>query len=255
MNASPSPGQHVALGDGPFERGEDQGEPFRSASVARRRCRGAWRARAMAIGRPLRPCHCARAIAIERHARSSEAASSMTFHHPFATADGDKLREECGIFGVIGAPRRRRDHRAGPPRAAAPRPGSGRHHQLRRAGVLLAPRPRPCRARTSPSQRRDRRAAGHRWPRATCAIRPPAARACATSSRFRRSRLGRLRDRAQRQHLERDDAAARAGAQGRDLPVDLRHRGDHPPRRHQPLSDHCSTGSSTRCGWSRAPIR
>ncbi len=27
----------------------------------------------------------------------------MNFHHPFETEDGDKLREECGVFGVIGA--------------------------------------------------------------------------------------------------------------------------------------------------------
>ncbi|MGX7925866.1 amidophosphoribosyltransferase [Tsuneonella sp. HG094] len=28
----------------------------------------------------------------------------MKFQHPFETADGDKLREECGVFGAIGAP-------------------------------------------------------------------------------------------------------------------------------------------------------
>jgi amidophosphoribosyltransferase len=28
----------------------------------------------------------------------------MNFLHPFETADGDKLREECGVFGAIGAP-------------------------------------------------------------------------------------------------------------------------------------------------------
>ncbi|MFN6933860.1 MAG: amidophosphoribosyltransferase [Tsuneonella sp.] len=27
----------------------------------------------------------------------------MKIHHPFETADGDKLREECGVFGAIGA--------------------------------------------------------------------------------------------------------------------------------------------------------
>ena len=27
----------------------------------------------------------------------------MNITHPFVDADGDKLREECGIFGVIGA--------------------------------------------------------------------------------------------------------------------------------------------------------
>ena len=27
----------------------------------------------------------------------------MNLTHPFLDADGDKLREECGIFGVIGA--------------------------------------------------------------------------------------------------------------------------------------------------------
>ncbi len=27
----------------------------------------------------------------------------MTIHHPFETADGDKLREECGVFGAMGA--------------------------------------------------------------------------------------------------------------------------------------------------------
>ncbi|MGN3973401.1 amidophosphoribosyltransferase [Tsuneonella sp. SYSU-LHT278] len=28
----------------------------------------------------------------------------MKFHHPFETLEGDKLREECGVFGAIGAP-------------------------------------------------------------------------------------------------------------------------------------------------------
>ncbi|MXO73760.1 amidophosphoribosyltransferase [Altererythrobacter aerius] len=28
----------------------------------------------------------------------------MTIFHPFETADGDKLREECGVFGAIGSP-------------------------------------------------------------------------------------------------------------------------------------------------------
>jgi amidophosphoribosyltransferase len=28
----------------------------------------------------------------------------MNFYHPFEAADGDKLREECGVFGAIGAP-------------------------------------------------------------------------------------------------------------------------------------------------------
>lgn len=28
----------------------------------------------------------------------------MNFQHPFETADGDKLREECGVFGAIGTP-------------------------------------------------------------------------------------------------------------------------------------------------------
>ena len=30
--------------------------------------------------------------------------SQMNFTHPFLDPDGDKLREECGIFGVIGTP-------------------------------------------------------------------------------------------------------------------------------------------------------
>ncbi len=51
-----------------------------------------------AISKPLPfPSNAAKA------ARATAGAIPMNLTHPFLDADGDKLREECGIFGVIGA--------------------------------------------------------------------------------------------------------------------------------------------------------
>ena len=72
--------------------------------------------------------------------------------------------------------------RAGPARAAAPRPGSGRHHHLRRQAFPFAPGDGPCRRQFRPR----RRHAPPRRPRrrsAMSAIRRPARPRCATSSR------------------------------------------------------------------------
>ncbi len=51
----------------------------------------------------------------------------MLTTNPF---DDDKLREECGIFGIWGAESASAIAALGPARAPASRPGSGRNHQL-----------------------------------------------------------------------------------------------------------------------------
>ena len=72
-------------------------------------------------------------------------------------------------------------------------------------------------------------------PSATCATRRRAARTCATPSRSpRRTARGPDRDRPQRQPDQRRRAAPGHGARRRDLPVELRHRGDPAPARAGP---------------------
>jgi hypothetical protein len=43
--------------------------------------------------------------------------------------------------------------------------------------------------------------------------------------------------------------------EGRDLPVDLGHRGDHPPRRHQPVQAHARQAGRRAAAGRRAPTR
>ncbi|CAA9514894.1 MAG: Amidophosphoribosyltransferase, partial [uncultured Sphingomonas sp.] len=121
--------------------------------------------------------------------------------------------------------------RARPPCAAAPRAGSGGDHQLRRPQLPLAPRTGACRGqlRQGPG---DPRAA---WPDRDrpCPLLhhrllgPPQRPAL-----VRGTGRGRVRDRAQRQPVERNQAAADAQSPRIHLPVDQRHGSDHPPRRH-----------------------
>ena len=160
------------------------------------------------------------------HSRDGRPPTMLTTH-PF---DDDKLREECGVFGIYGADTAAARRRARPARAPASRPGSGGHHQLGRPPVPHPPRDGPCR-RQFRSRRGDPRlpgevAIGHVRYATTgdTALRN-------VQPLYRRARVGRLRGRAQRQHLQRDEAAARARPARLDLPVDQRHRGDHPPRR------------------------
>jgi amidophosphoribosyltransferase len=82
--------------------------------------------------------------------------------HPF---DDDKLKEECGIFGVIGVADAANFVALGAARAAAPRAGGGRDRQLPpRPRLQLGPPLRLC-ARQLHQGRRDghpARQLGHR---------------------------------------------------------------------------------------------
>ena len=130
--------------------------------------------------------------------------------------------------------RRRRGHRARPARAAAPRPGSHRHRQLRRQALPLASRPGPGR-RQFQRRPRDRLAARpHRHrpqPLRHHRRHHPAQRPAAV----RRFRVRRLRGGAQRQPDQRPRAAPHAGAPRLPVPVHHRFRGVRPPDRHQPV--------------------
>ena len=145
--------------------------------------------------------------------------------------DGDRLREECGVFGIFGHPDAAAHHRARPARPAAPRPGGGRHRLLRRPALPFRAPPRPRRRRLLATRRSSSAcpaasAIGHvRY--STTGGTHPAQRPAAV----RRTRRRRRRGRPQRQPDQRPDAAPRAGPRRRDLPVDLRHRGDPAPRR------------------------
>ncbi len=150
-----------------------------------------------------------------------------------STAGDDRLREECGVFGVFGnedaaaltalglhALQHRGQEAAGIvtydgaplPFRAPPRPGRRQLQQGRRD----RPAEGPHRARPQPLLHHRRH--------------HPAQRAAAVC----RSRHRRLRRRPQRQPHQRADAAARAHLLGRHLPVDLRHRGH--PASHRPLA-------------------
>ena len=140
--------------------------------------------------------------------------------------DADRLREECGVFGIVRPSGRRRHHGARPARAAAPRPGSRRHRLVRRPALPLRTAHGPRRRQLFPP-RGDRAAARHVGDR-PCALfdhrrNHPAQRAAAV----RRAQRRRLRGRPQRQSDQRPDAAPPARARRRHHAVDLRHRG-HP---------------------------
>ena len=97
--------------------------------------------------------------------------------------DADTLHEECGVFGIFGHADAGALSGAGPARASASRPGSGRHRHLRQWPVH---RRAACRAWWAtrsgaiPTPRATSRAVSRS---AMCAIPPPAAPMPATSSR------------------------------------------------------------------------
>ena len=105
----------------------------------------------------------------------------MTAHEPFDDRDGP--RDECGVFGDLRARARRRPARVlRALRAAAPRPGVGRHRRRRRDGHIITQR--DARPR-QPGLRRARSCArsAATWRSATCATRRPAPTSGRTPSR------------------------------------------------------------------------
>ena len=135
----------------------------------------------------------------------------------------------------VGQRRRRRAGRARSPRPPAPRAGSRGHHQLRRRELPYPPRDGACRGQFR-SRRRHSRAARHRRVGACPLFDDGRDSAAQRPAAVRRSVDRRLRGRAQRQHLERDEVAARPRPPRVDLSVDQRYRDDHPPRRDLELS-------------------
>ena len=137
----------------------------------------------------------------------------------------DRLREECGVFGVFGNPE------------AAAITALGLHALQHRgqeaAGIVTYERAVPLRAPPGPRRRQLHQGRRDRAPERPHRHRPqalldhrrrhPAQRAAAV----RRPRYRRLRRRPQRQPHQRPDAAPGSHLLRRHLPVDLRHRG-HP---------------------------
>jgi len=147
-------------------------------------------------------------------------------------------------------PRRRRPDGPRPPRAAAPRPGGGGHRRPSTASSFqTAARGSASSATTSSSEKViDRPArAIRRW--ATCAIRPrgehhPAQRAAA----LRRTRRAAASRSAHNGNLTNGLTLRRElVAQRRDLPVDVRHRGDPASRGALAEEPHRRRAASTRC--------
>ena len=103
----------------------------------------------------------------------------MLTTNPF---DDDKLREECGVFGIWGADNAASFVALGLHALQHRGQEARRHHQLRRQAFPFAPRDGPCRRQFRPRRHHAQLAAARRS--ATCAIRPPAKRRCATSSRL-----------------------------------------------------------------------
>ena len=162
----------------------------------------------------------------------------MLTTNPF---DDDKLREECGVFGIWGADNAASfvalglhalQHRG--QEAAGITSFDGKHFHSHRAMGHVA----------GNFDRDDiiRKLAGRAGDRPCPLFDDRRDRAAQRPAAVRRARRRRLRGRAQRQYLQRDEAAADAQPPRLDLPVDQRHRGDHPPRRDVELHDHCSTG-------------
>ena len=104
---------------------------------------------------------------------------NMLTTNPF---DDDKLREECGIFGIWGAENASSFVALGLHALAASRPGSGRHRQLRRQQLSRPSRHGSCRRQFRP-RRHHPQAVRQGRRSAMSAIRPPARPRCATSSR------------------------------------------------------------------------
>ncbi len=176
-----------------------------------------------------------------------------------ATADStfdpnaDRLREECGVFGIFNHP------------DAAAITALGLHalqHRGQEAAGIVYLRRQALSFRTphGPRRRRLHPPRGDRPPARQFGGRScpllhhrrdhPAQRAAAV----RRAERRRLRHRPQRQPDQRRQAAPRSGARRRHDAVDHRHRGDPAsggPRRHATAS---STASSTACASSRAPM-
>ena len=169
--------------------------------------------------------------------------------------DDDKPKEECGIFAVFG-------HRAMPPphaalglhalqhrgqEAAGIVSFDGQHfHSHRAVGLIGDTFSRRSVIEGLPGPRRDR-------PRPLLDHRRQ--HAAQRAAAVRRLRLRRPRGRAQRQPHQRHAPAPAAGRGGLAVPVDQRHRGDHPPDRAQPAPEHRRAAWSTRCARSRAPGR
>ena len=172
-----------------------------------------------------------------------------------ADLDGDdRLREECGVFGIFGHPDAAAltalglhalQHRGQEAAGIVSFDGT-QFHSERQLGLVGDNFTEP---------RRHRAPAGPRAPSAMSATRPPARPilrnvqplfAELDAGGFAVAHNGNLTNGLT---LRRELHPRR-----RDLPVDLRHRGDPPSRRPLARSRASSTASSMRCARSRAPI-
>ena len=173
---------------------------------------------------------------------------------PSVDLDDDRLREECGVFGIFGHPDAAAitalglhalQHR-GQEAAGIVSFDGKRFHSERRMGLVGDNFSRREVIDRLPGTRRDRPCPlfDHRRDH-------PAQRAAAV----RRARRRRLRHRPQRQPHQRPDAAPPTRARRRDHAVDHRHRGDPASRRALASATASSTASSTGCASSKAPIR
>ena len=167
--------------------------------------------------------------------------------------DGDRLREECGVFGIFGHPDAAAitalglhalQHR-GQEAAGIVSFDGKRFHSERRIGLVGDNFSRREVIDRLPGTRRDRPCPLFDHRRDHPAQRPAA---------VRRARRRRLRGRPQRQPDQRPDAAPRAGARRRDHAVDHRHRGDPASRRARRAQPLRRPLHRRRCARSRAPI-
>ena len=155
----------------------------------------------------------------------------------------DHFHDECGVFGIFGHVGRGRAYGARPARVAAPGPGVGGHHQLRRRAISPAPGARP-RRRHLRLAICDRPAYGVRGHRPQPVFDRGRNVAPKRATAVRRVRFRRIRGCAQRQPYERLCAAPIARQARLHLPIDHGYRGDRPPDRDQ-----------FRLGGGRAPGR
>ena len=168
--------------------------------------------------------------------------------------DGDRLREECGVFGIFGHP------------AAAAITALGLHalqHRGQEAAGIVA-----FDGSRFHSERRLGLVGDHFSSAATIERLPGSAavghvRYSTTGATILRNvqplfaelARGRPGGRPQRQSHQRPDAAARADPRRRDLPVDLGHRSRAAADGAVAAHRASSTASSTRSARSKAPTR
>ncbi len=176
--------------------------------------------------------------------------------------DGDTLHEECAVFGIFGHADAGRLTVLGPARAPAPRPGSVGHRHLRQRPVHGRA---PCRPRRRYLRRQARRPRRESQRRVRHRPQPlfdrGGSRAANIQPMFADLAGGGIAIAHNGNLTNARILREEPGARRRDLPIDLGHRGDHPPGRAQQVRprrqprDRCAEAGDRRLFAGRADVQ